>query len=190
MSAEAAAGAPRLSIPELPPGTTLLEAALTYAAAGWFVCPVDPLTKNPGSRLGKGWQLATSREPSVIRAWWERWPDASLALHVGRSGAVCLDVDRGDMVPILFGRIGYGTDEGWQAPFQSTRTGEPDHPLDGGQHVVVAAAGGHGLEHRHGFGQRGLDDRARPQYAVPGQLGQELEHVGRCDAAGRRARRA
>ena len=52
MSAEAAAGAPRLSVPELPPGTGLLEAALTYAAHGWFVCPVDPLTKNPG-KIGR-----------------------------------------------------------------------------------------------------------------------------------------
>ena len=152
MSAEAAAGAPRLSVPEIPPGTTLLEAALTYAAAGWFVCPVDPLTKNPGSRLGKGWQLATSREPSVIRAWWERWPDASLALHVGRSGAVCLDVDRGDMVPILFGRIGYGTDEGWQAPFQSTRTGEP-----GRGHYLFAAEPGAWGNSLAGFRAAGLE---------------------------------
>lgn len=152
MSAQAAVGAPRLHVPELPAGTGLLEAALTYAAAGWFVCPVDPLTKNPGSRLGKGWQLATSREPSVISAWWQRWPDASLALHVGRSGAVALDVDRGDMVPILFGRIGYGTTEEWQAPFQSTRDAEPGR----GHYLFAAPPGAYGNS-LAGFRAAGLD---------------------------------
>ena len=138
MSAEVAAHGPRLSVPELAPGSGLLDAALTYAAAGWFVCPVDAATKNPGSRLGKGWQLATSRDPSVIRAWWERWPDASLALHVGRSGAVCLDVDT--VTPEFFGWL----QEMWKGstppPFQSTRVGE----LHRGHYLWAAEPGKYG----------------------------------------------
>lgn len=119
MSAEQLAVTPRPYVPEIPAGTTVRDAALLYAQAGWYVAPVDPETKNPGSRLGKGWQLQTSRDPSVITAWWQHWPEASLALHVGRSGAVCLDVDDPNQLPhSLFALL---VPEGGGGPFQSTR---------------------------------------------------------------------
>lgn len=81
------------TVPDLPPGITVPAAAAEYARCGWYVLPVDPATKHPGSLVGASWQFQSSRQPGQIDAWWQRWPDASLALHTGRSGAVAFDGD-------------------------------------------------------------------------------------------------
>lgn len=99
----------------------VVDAAVTYAQAGWYVLPVDPSDKNAGSILGKGWQFSSSRTESTIRAWWQYRPDAALALHVGRSGAVALDVDNPDKMPsLLFQAI-----VEFPPPRQQTRTNDP-----------------------------------------------------------------
>lgn len=155
MTAEQAPSAPRPRIPELPQGVSVPDAARLYAEAGWFVVPVDPGTKHPGSLLGKGWQLQSSRDASVIQAWWQRWPEASLALHVGRSGAVCLDVDdtgklSGPLYQMLL------SDERWPervvCPFQSTRENEP-----GRGHYLYAAEPGKYGNSLAGFREAGLE---------------------------------
>jgi hypothetical protein len=121
-----------LSVPGLPPGCDVLTAALHYAAAGWYVVPtVDP--KNPGSLLGKGWQWQSSRDPAVIASWWQRWPSAGVALHVGRSGAVVLDVDHPEVMPdVLRAAV-----EACDPPHQSSR---PE--IAGRGHYLFAAAPG------------------------------------------------
>lgn len=81
-----------LALPEVS-GMTLLDAALAYAGAGWFVLPVRPGTKNPGSVVGDRWPEQSSRDPDRIRRWWTENPDRGIALHVGRSGAVAFDLD-------------------------------------------------------------------------------------------------
>ncbi|MED5802861.1 bifunctional DNA primase/polymerase [Gordonia sp. Z-3] len=85
----------RLFPPTVPDvgGLSLLDAALAYASAGWFVLPVEPGTKNPGSVVGAGWQRQSSRDPEQIRRWWDETPDYGIALHVGRSGGVIFDLD-------------------------------------------------------------------------------------------------
>jgi hypothetical protein len=85
----------RLFPPTVPDvgGLGLLDAALAYASAGWFVLPVEPGTKNPGSVVGAGWQHQSSRDPERIRRWWDENPDYGIALHVGRSGGVIFDLD-------------------------------------------------------------------------------------------------
>jgi len=81
-------------IPQIPTGAPVAYAAELYAAAGWYVGPYDAdRAKNPGGLLGAGWQRQTSRDPEQIRTWWARWPQAAVFLHMGRSGAVALDVD-------------------------------------------------------------------------------------------------
>ncbi|WP_157781288.1 AAA family ATPase [Gordonia terrae] len=70
------------------------DAAQAYAAAGFYVLPVKPGTKNPGSVVGKGWHEKSSRDPVVVRRWWGRNPDYGIALHVGRSGLVVFDLDK------------------------------------------------------------------------------------------------
>lgn len=128
---------------------------MQYAAAGWFVVPVDPATKNPGSRLGKGWQLQSSRDPATITAWWQRWPEASLALHVGRSGAVCLDVDDPDGMPdVVWRAVTLDTTDGsaYATPFQSTRI----EPRYRGHYLFAAPPGAYGNS-LSGFREAGLD---------------------------------
>lgn len=72
---------------------TVPEAAVAYAKAGLYVGPLAPGTKNPGSLLKKGWDTKTSRNPSVIRQWYEKRPDAGVFIHAGRSSLGVFDHD-------------------------------------------------------------------------------------------------
>ncbi|MGO9121687.1 MAG: phage/plasmid primase, P4 family [Desulfomonilaceae bacterium] len=86
---------------------SLLEAALAYAKRGWYVIPLHEPTVdgcscgNPdcGNSAGKhprikNWQRACSRDPEVIRGWWEQWPEANVGIVAGISNRVVLDVDK------------------------------------------------------------------------------------------------
>lgn len=89
-----------------PARNLLLEAALEYAGKRWRVFPVHrPSTegctcghrgcKNIGKhpRTAHGLKDATS-DPSKIRGWWTRWPDANIGIATGPgSGIFVLDVD-------------------------------------------------------------------------------------------------
>lgn len=69
----------------------MLAAALSYARRGWPVFPCRPRGKEP--LTAHGFKDATT-DPATIRSWWQRWPDANVALATGRvSGLVVLDVD-------------------------------------------------------------------------------------------------
>jgi hypothetical protein len=97
-------GRPRETTPtpteqhEVPPSTLAaagnsgrLRAALAYAACGWPVFPCRAGGKAP--LTAHGFKDA-STAPPVIRAWWERWPDANLAIATGAPGPDVLDVDQ------------------------------------------------------------------------------------------------
>jgi len=88
------------------PAQNLLSAALEYAERGWRVFPLH----NPnaggcscGNRdctsIGKHPRTATgshsaSTDAVIIREWWERWPEANIAIATGpESGFIALDVD-------------------------------------------------------------------------------------------------
>jgi Bifunctional DNA primase/polymerase, N-terminal len=64
--------------------------ALAYADRGWPVFPCRPGSKEPATR--HGFHDATT-DPGQIRAWWQRWPDANLAIATGAPGPDVLDVD-------------------------------------------------------------------------------------------------
>lgn len=71
---------------------SMLDAALTYLARGWAVIPVRPRGKRPIVP----WEELQRRRPTEkeVRGWFERWPDANLAIVTGRvSGLIVLDVD-------------------------------------------------------------------------------------------------
>lgn len=74
-------------------------AALEYARRGWFVFPVEPPRigddesgKNPLTT--HGWHEATT-DAGIIDAWWQRWPNANVAVATEPSRLCILDVDIG-----------------------------------------------------------------------------------------------
>jgi len=108
-----------LRVPALPAGVSVAVAAQAYAANGWYVLPVNPLTKHAGSVLGTGWPERSTRNAGMVRFLFAG--DVGLALHVGRSGAVVFDVDRPDLLPELL-KEHLDVHDG---PFQSTRQASP-----------------------------------------------------------------
>lgn len=85
-------------VPNLDSPASVLEAALAYAEGGWFVLPVDRGVKHAGSVLGRGWPEKSSRDAACLRSWF-RTSEYGLALHVGRSGCLAVDVDDPSAVP-------------------------------------------------------------------------------------------
>lgn len=69
--------------------TTPLDAALTYAAAGWPVFPCRP-DKKPYTTHGHN---DASTDPAKIDAWWRRWPQAQVAVNCGAARLVVIDLD-------------------------------------------------------------------------------------------------
>ena len=86
--------------------TSLAEAAQAYAAAGLPVFPVHTIREDgscscgkrdcqrPGKhpRTGRGFKDA-STDKDRISDWWQRWPDAGVAIATGEAGLVVIDVD-------------------------------------------------------------------------------------------------
>lgn len=105
-----------LVIPEYDPEADTLATALAAAAGGFYVGPLKPGTKRPGSVLGDNWPSKTSRDTETITAWFTG-TNYGLFVHPGRSGAVVLDVDHPEGLPEWFADL--LREAG--APFQSTR---------------------------------------------------------------------
>ncbi|RIT08836.1 bifunctional DNA primase/polymerase [Mycobacteroides abscessus] len=108
------------SLPDVT-GLSMVDAARAYGSAGLAVLPVNPARpKNPGSYVGKGWPDKSSSDAEQITQWWQRWPNASIALHTGKSGLVAFDLDI-DVLPDELAWMREGL-------FQATRTcGERGH---------------------------------------------------------------
>ena len=81
------------------------RAASLYAALGFSVVPMH--SAQPGGRCScadtgcadpgkhprlRGWQRLATTDPAVVGEWWQRWPQANLALMTGRRFDV-LDLD-------------------------------------------------------------------------------------------------
>lgn len=109
-----------LRIPAVTPDTDIIRAALAYAEAGWYVLAVEPDSKRPAKALygDRGWPHKSSRDPGEIVDWFAG-TRYLLGLHVGRSGAVVMDVDHLELFPERVRPLLSG------APYQSTRTDQP-----------------------------------------------------------------
>src|SRR4051812_32981921 len=103
-----------LHIPFIGNDASTLDAALAYAAAGWYVLPIKRGTKNPGSVLGTRWQEQSSRDHEVIISWFSG-TDHGIALHCGRSGAVVFDVDTPAALPTVLAEAFRDADPPYQA---------------------------------------------------------------------------
>ncbi|MCA1702661.1 MAG: bifunctional DNA primase/polymerase [Actinobacteria bacterium] len=109
-----------LYVPDLAEGCSILDAALGYARAEWYIGPVLYASKNPGSYLGTGWQHKTSNDLDQVVAWLAG-RNLSIFLHMGRSGAIGFDVDNPEKVhPALAAAI-----KECHPPDQSTRANVP-----------------------------------------------------------------
>ncbi len=130
------------AIPKLPADVDATTAALAYAKAGLYVLPVKRGGKHPGSVVGNRWQDKSTRDPKVIAALWPG-TDRGIALDLGRSGLVVIDVDRPELLESWLET----TLNGSRAPYQSTR---PD--TAGRGHYVFSQPPGR----RIGCGKGGL----------------------------------
>ncbi|GFE57410.1 bifunctional DNA primase/polymerase [Geobacter sp. AOG1] len=69
----------------------LKQAALEYAGSGIAVFPINDNDKTPKI---KAWGDNSTTDPTVIKQWWDEWPNANIGIVTGqRSGFLVLDVD-------------------------------------------------------------------------------------------------
>lgn len=64
--------------------------ALNYARRGWYVFPCKEGAKQPLTAHGAS---DASNDPAQINKWWDKWPNANIAINTGKSSLVILDVD-------------------------------------------------------------------------------------------------
>ena len=132
----------------------ILKAAHWYAKRGWAVLPCKgkaPLTRH-------GWQDAT-RDPAIIAQWWERWPDANVAIATEPAGLVVVDVDVKDDAPGLDSWADLRRELGLQGETVTCET------PTGGLHVYYRG-NGHAIGCSAGKLAPGLDVRAQGGYVL------------------------
>jgi hypothetical protein len=78
----------------------MLDAAVSYAARGWPVLPLEPGTKHPLGRLVPHGLKNASTDAGLIRTWWKAEPRANIGLVTGAAFDV-LDVDGPDALERL-----------------------------------------------------------------------------------------
>ncbi len=77
--------------PEPAQASPILDAALSYAALGWWVHPLRPKSKLPQLT---DWPHQATTDLATIRGWCEKWPTANIGILTGApSGLMVLDVD-------------------------------------------------------------------------------------------------
>ena len=75
----------------------LIDAALSWLDRGFAVFPLKPRGKVPLGSLAPQGFLDATRDPAVIRDWWQRAPKANLGLRTGE-GKFVLDLDGAEAI--------------------------------------------------------------------------------------------
>src|SRR5215468_4099088 len=68
----------------------IIAALEAYVALRWHLFPVVPLDRNP--LLPNGCNGA-SNDLRQLQLWWQKWPEANIGVHCGRSGICAVDID-------------------------------------------------------------------------------------------------
>jgi len=134
----------------------LLQAALWYAAFGWYVFPCESNEKRP--LTDHGYQDAIRGE-ATIRAWWAKWPQANIGIATGASGLVVVDCD------VKHGALGLESWRELRAELDLDDNTPTVETPSGGLHVYYAA-GEHTVRCSAGRLGEGLDVRAQGGYVV------------------------
>lgn len=153
---------------------TMLEAALAYVSQGFAVFPVQP-NKKPLTEHGL---KDATQDVSVITAWWQKWPNAGIAIPT--QGLVVLDCDL-----THDGLKSKGTLEDKHGTLPSTRTHRTG---GGGLHLLFRNPNGSDVRNTVALaGYPGLDIRANGGYIVvpPSyhQSGNRYEVLDACEIA-------
>lgn len=70
----------------------MVEAALSYARAGWRVLPCRATGARAKTPHVKGWPNNATTDPDTVRAWWHKWPNALIGVMVP-DDVVVIDID-------------------------------------------------------------------------------------------------
>lgn len=145
------------------------KAALNYAMQGYPIFPChnvtdgvcscgDPDCKSPGKhpRIAGGLKHATT-EIAQVDEWWQRWPDANIALCFQGTGLFALDIDRG------------GDRDGflWLEAMESQLPAAPTQITpSGGQHLIYRVPEGVTIRNSASDLARGVDVRGDGGYIM------------------------
>jgi hypothetical protein len=133
-----------------PTRSIFLKTALNYAAKGRPVFPCK--SKEPLTRRG---YLDASTDPQRIHTWWNRWPDANIAIPTGeRSGILVIDVDQ---------PAGLDAFEAEHGELPATRTHSTGN---GGMHYLYEYPEGCGIRNSASRLAPGLDVRGEGGYII------------------------
>jgi bifunctional DNA primase/polymerase-like protein len=78
-------------VEKLTTSVKMLDHALAYGRAGFFIFPIHEGTKDQPHI--KEWGVNASRDPKQITEWWTRWPNAGIGLACMKSKVAVVDVD-------------------------------------------------------------------------------------------------
>ncbi|WP_327138935.1 bifunctional DNA primase/polymerase [Nocardia sp. NBC_01327] len=135
-----------------------LDAALSAAARGWYVFPLQPHTKVPAI---KDWQHRATTEENRIRDFWPHQCRSNVAIATGPSGLHVIDLDthHGLDGPATFYRL--ATTIGTRATLLTYSVATP-----GGRHLYYRVPGGLLLPNTAARIAPGIDSRGHGGYVV------------------------
>ena len=109
-------------------GPSPLDAALRYAAVGWYVFPIGTDSKVPLTSRG---HLDATTDEAQIKSWWTAHPAARIGVHCRASGLIVVDVDVAD------GKPGAATFAALEAAHGALPRTNHQRSGRGGEHIVM-----------------------------------------------------